>query len=70
MDKAATKVAPPPSPAAGRRAPPPKPPPPGQDVWLSYTDDATRHVYYVNERTGETTWDKPARGAVRQGDLI
>ena len=31
--------------------------PPG---WVAATDPATNHAYYVNQMTGQTSWQKPS----------
>lgn len=28
--------------------------------WKKYFDDDSGHYYYVNEKTGESSWDRPA----------
>jgi len=43
----------------GGRGPPPGPP---RGVWDVFSDPASGKEYYVHEKTGETTWDKPSSG--------
>lgn len=48
---------------APAQLPPPAPPmPPPAELpspWQEMFDDASKHVYYYNTTTGETTWTKP-----------
>ena len=41
--------------------------PPG---WFTATDPQSGEEYYVNEQTGETTWDKPAPQSVNHTPLL
>ena len=52
---------------AGER-PPPSSSGKGERVWIQYTDDDTGRRYYVDDESGETTWDKPRDGAIVRGD--
>ena len=39
---------------------------PAPDEWDAFSDDETGEIYYVNQRTQETTWDKPAAVAAKE----
>ena len=58
----------PPAPARpGAAAPqPPEIDSPAPDEWDAFSDDETGEIYYVNQRTQETTWDKPAAVAAKE----
>ena len=63
---------------AGPRPPPPTRAPPERStasvqrravVWESLRDPATGDTYYVNEVTGESTWDRPLELVVEEGGV-
>jgi hypothetical protein len=35
---------------------------PRDSPWMVYMDESSRRQYYYNPRTGETQWEKPAKG--------
>ena len=57
--------------SSGRPAPPPMTPPTPADAdpgglphgWTEQVDELSGHLYYFNELTGESTWDRPLQAA-------